>query len=94
MQSYSSGGVTYAFDLGNAAVQNNMVGNIMPNTLANQLRPLSRDLAASGEPPFALLTATQQIHANVAAQGIGGTVVMPPTAWAFNAQAARQYKQF
>jgi hypothetical protein len=86
--------VPYSFSVGQAAVQNNMVGNINPKTVANQLRPLSRLLAASGEPPHALVTATQQMYANIAAEDMGGTVVMPPIAYAFNAQAARQYKQF
>lgn len=86
--------VPYSFDVGKAAVQNNMVGNINPKTVANQLRPLARMLAASGEPPHMLVTATQQMFANVANEDLGGTVVMPPIAWAFNAQAARQYKQF
>lgn len=83
-----------AFSLNSAAVQNTMVGNINANMIPNQLRPLARQLAADGEMPFALVTATQQIHAHMRQQGLPGQVIYAPTAYAFNAGAARRYRQF
>lgn len=83
-----------SFDINASAVQNTMVGNINAKMIPNQLRPLARQLAADGEMPFALVTASQQMMANVRAQGLPGVVVMAPAAYAFNAQAARRHRQF
>jgi hypothetical protein len=81
------------FDLDSLAVQNHMVGNINPRTLANQLAPVAKDMAERGEMPFALLTMTQAVNQRMLSRQ-PAQITYPPTFYAFNASAMLRHKDF
>jgi len=75
------------------AVENHMSGNINTRMLPAQLRPMMAEMARRGEPPFAAVTATQQMFHNMR-QKAPAQLYFPPTAVAFHSQASLRLKQF
>lgn len=84
---------TSEFNVQARAVQNHMTGNINPYMLPAQLRPVAAEMARNGEPPFALVTMTQQMFHNLR-QKSPAQLYVPPTRVAFHSQAAIRQKQF
>jgi hypothetical protein len=84
---------TSSFNAQARAVQNHMTGNINPHMLPAQLRPVTAEMARNGEPPFALVTMTQQMMHNMR-QKSPAQFYWVPTDVAFHRAAAIRQKQF
>lgn len=82
------------FPLEERVVQNHMVGNINPRRIPNQLIPVAAELARTGQPPFALVTMSQEIMHNMGNLGPGRQVVFGPIDKTFNSQAAQRHKEW
>lgn len=84
---------TTTFDARARATQNHMTGNIPAWMIPAQLRPVTAEMVRNGEPPFALVTMTQQMFHNLR-QKSPAQLYFPPTAVAFHSQASVRQKVF
>lgn len=81
------------FDAHARSVQNYMTGNINMWAVPSQLRPVAAEMQRNGEPPFALVTMTQQMYSDLLDKA-PAQVFYPPIATAFHSQASQRWKAF
>ena len=71
------------FDIAARAAQNHLTGNINVRRIPGQLRPIAAEMARRGDPPYALVTMSQQIMHNIGHAQPAGSVAYTPTAAAY-----------
>lgn len=81
------------FDAHARAVQNHMTGNVNMWTVPSQLRPVYAEMVRKGEKPWALVTMTQGLYADLIRKA-PAQVFYPPIAYSYHAQASQRAKTF